>query len=179
MTEPPTQDTVRQGAPVHDNDVGILQRRRIEAAIIAPLYEAMRAEIGEAKAQAILDRVIRGAAIAAAKGFADRTPGGATMESFRQIQELWTRDDALTIEVLTETEDRFDFNVHRCRYAEAYREMGLGAIGHLLSCNRDGAFSEGYNPGLEFKRTQTIMGGAAYCDFRYRMHGRTSVEDEQ
>ncbi len=47
--------------------------------------------------------------------------------------------------------------------------MGLGDIGHLLSCNRDGDFCIGYNPKMELTRTQTIMKGAPYCDFRYRL----------
>jgi hypothetical protein len=50
-----------------------------------------------------------------------------------------------------------------------YRDMGLGEIGHLLSCNRDGDFCIGYNPNMELTRTQTIMKGASHCDFRYRM----------
>jgi hypothetical protein len=46
--------------------------------------------------------------------------------------------------------------------------MGLGEIGHLLSCNRDRAFCEGYDPKLKLERTQTIMQGASHCDFKYR-----------
>ena len=45
--------------------------------------------------------------------------------------------------------------------------MGLGEIGGLLSCNRDGAFCEGYDPKLKLHRSQTIMQGASHCDFRY------------
>jgi L-2-amino-thiazoline-4-carboxylic acid hydrolase len=37
--------------------------------------------------------------------------------------------------------------------------MGLGEIGHLLSCNRDGAFCEGYDPKLKLERTQTHHAG--------------------
>lgn len=152
-----------------EGEIGILARRRIEAAIIAPLYEAMRQEIGEERAQAILDRTIREAAIAAARGFAARTQGGTSLQTFRDLQALWTKDDALTVEVLAATDERFDYDVHRCRYAETYREMGLGHIGHLLSCNRDGVFCQGYDPRIELTRTQTIMGGASHCDFRYRL----------
>ncbi|MFX8852579.1 L-2-amino-thiazoline-4-carboxylic acid hydrolase, partial [Acinetobacter baumannii] len=65
-------------------------------------------------------------------------------------------------------ETHFDFNVVRCRYAEMYRQMGLGEIGPLLSCNRDGAFCDGYDPKLKLTRSQTIMEGASHCDFRYR-----------
>ena len=39
--------------------------------------------------------------------------------------------------------------------------MGLGDIGDILSCNRDGAFYEGYDPRIELTRTQTIMRSTA------------------
>jgi hypothetical protein len=151
-----------------DAELGILERRKIEAAIIAPIYDEMRQSIGEEKARDILRRAIRRAAIGAATEMAARVDGGADLESFKAIQHLWTKDDALTIEVLEDKPGVFDFNVKRCRYAETYRAMGLSDIGDLLSCNRDGAFCEGYDPRIEFKRTQTIMGGASHCDFRYR-----------
>jgi hypothetical protein len=78
-----------------------------------------------------------------------------------------TKGGALEIEVTEETEKTFAFNVTRCRYAETYKAMGLGEIGHLLSCNRDGAFCEGYDPKLKLARSQTIMQGASHCDFKY------------
>jgi hypothetical protein len=46
--------------------------------------------------------------------------------------------------------------------------MGLGKIGHLLSCNRDGTFCQGYDPNISLERKQTIMEGASCCTFRYR-----------
>ncbi|MCB8877995.1 L-2-amino-thiazoline-4-carboxylic acid hydrolase [Acidisoma silvae] len=148
-------------------EMGILQRRKIEAEIIAPIYRTMCDEIGEARAQDILDRAIRQAAIEAGQGFAAKTPGGTSLQTFRELLELWTREDALRIEVIAETEAALHFNVQRCRYAESYRAMGLGEIGHLLSCNRDAAFCIGYDPRLKLTRTQTIMEGASHCDFRY------------
>ncbi len=154
--------------PEREEALGILARRKIEAAVIAPIYDEMRAAFGEARAREVLRRAIRRAAVAAGAEMAANAPGGADLESFKAIQHLWTKDDALTIEVLDDRAGVFDFNVTRCRYAETYRAMGLGAIGDILSCDRDGAFCEGYSPGVALTRTQTIMGGASFCDFRYR-----------
>ena len=151
-----------------DDELGILARRKIEAAIIAPIYDEMRQRLGETQARDILSRAIRRAAIGAGKEFASRAEGAPDLESFKAIQHLWTRDDALTIEVLEDKPGVFDFNVRRCRYAETYRAMGLSEIGDILSCNRDGAFCEGYDPRIKLERTQTIMKGASHCDFRYR-----------
>jgi len=150
-----------------EGEIGILQRRRIEAAIIAPIYAGMVREIGEARAQAILDAAISQAAIDTGRAFAERTEGGTSLRTFQDLQSLWTKDDALEIEVVRATDTHFDYNVHRCRYAETYREMGLGEIGHLLSCNRDGVFCQGYDPRITMERTQTLMEGAEHCDFRY------------
>lgn len=155
--------------PVFDGEIGILARRRIEAGIIAPIYEEMRERLGEEMAQSILDQAIRKAAIAAGQAFAAKTPGGTSLRSFQELQALWTQDDALVIEVVKATDTEFDYNVHRCRYAETYREMGLGKIGHLLSCNRDGVFCTGYDPRITLERPQTIMGGASHCNFRYTL----------
>ena len=158
-----------------NSEPGILARRKIEAAIIKPIYDEMRRSLGEEKARAILSRAIRRAAIDAGTEFASRAKGGADLESFKAILPLWTKDDALTIEVIDDKPGVFDFNVKRCRYAETYHAMGLGDIGDILSCNRDGAFCEGYDPRIELTRTQTIMKGASHCDFRYRSSPKPST----
>ncbi|MEJ6785160.1 L-2-amino-thiazoline-4-carboxylic acid hydrolase [Aminobacter sp. Piv2-1] len=151
-----------------DGEIGILARRKIEAGIIAPIYEVMRERLGEEVAQSILDTAITRAAIAAGKSFAAKTPGGTTLRTFQELQDLWTQDDALVIDVTKATDEEFHYNVKRCRYAETYKEMGLGHIGHLLSCNRDGVFCTGYDPRITLERTQTVMEGASHCDFKYR-----------
>lgn len=161
MTDSVTKTQATEG------ELGILQRRKIEAAIIAPIYEGMVREIGEERAQAILDAAVSQAAIDAGKSFAAKTEGGPNLLTFQALQELWTKDDALEVEVVRATAEHFDYKVHRCRYFETYRDMGLGKIGHLLSCNRDGVFCQGYDPRIELKRTQTLMQGADYCDFKY------------
>ena len=53
--------------------------------------------------------------------------------------------------MLEKSDTRYRFNVTRCKYAEMYRDMGLGEIGHLLSCQRDGTFCEGYDKRLKLE----------------------------
>ena len=153
----------------------ILTRRRIEAAFARGIYEEMAAELGAEAARRILSAAVVKMAKATAAEMAKSAPGGTPdLDSFRAIQPLWTAEDALRIEVVESTPDRFDFNVVRCRYAETYKEMGLAELGAVLSCDRDGAFCEGYDPKLKLTRTQTIMGGASHCDFRYRREPNVS-----
>lgn len=156
-------------------DVSILDQRRIEARFAAQMLKTLEEELGRERARQVLAKAIIGLAHAAGAEFAAAKPGNEHGQSppdlsdLASITPLWQRDDALRIEWLEKTPDRLSFNITRCRYAESYREMGLGEIGDLLSCNRDGEFCKGYNPNIELKRTQTIMKGAAFCDFRYTM----------
>ena len=145
----------------------IIERRRIEAELLKEVYETLKAKLGREAAQELIAESVRRSAIAQAAGFAASTPGGTSLQSFVDIQRHWTAGGALEIETVGRDATHFAFNVTRCRYAEMYREMGLAEIGPLLSCQRDGAFCEGYDPKLTMERTQTIMGGASHCDFRY------------
>ena len=121
------EQSARTDQPERGDDLGVLARRKIEAAVIAPIYDEMRAAFGEERAREVLRKAIRRAAVSAGAEMAAKAPGGATLESFKSILPLWTKDDALTIEVLAEAPGVFDFNFTRCRSGESYRAMGLGS----------------------------------------------------
>ena len=91
------------------------------------------------------------------------------LNHFIKTLQFWTRNDALEIEVIEESDDVLSFNVTRCRYAELYESLGIRDIGTIFSCARDYALIEGFNPDVSLTRTQTIMEGAPFCDFRYRL----------
>ena len=150
----------------------VLVKRRLQAEVLGPVHAEMVKELGAEMAARILDAAIRQSAIAEGGRLASGAPGGQpSMGHFIRLFDRWKEGGALEIEELAADETRFDFNVTRCRYAEMYREMGLGDIGHLLSCNRDGAFVEGYDPAIRLTREQTIMQGAPCCTFRYHKAG--------
>ncbi|NUM48942.1 MAG: L-2-amino-thiazoline-4-carboxylic acid hydrolase [Anaerolineales bacterium] len=146
----------------------MLKRREIEARILAPFVDALASEFDRDRVVAILrDTIIRVAQTQGAE--LARQLGDDSLSAFGDILPAWSKDDALQIEVLDQTPDRFAFNVTRCRYAELYRALGIPELGAVLSCNRDYSLIEGFNPDIELTRTQTLMQGAAYCDFRYRV----------
>ena len=143
----------------------LLQQREIEAGVIAPLFRAFAAEVGEARAREIIGAVIRDLATQA--GCAAAT-GGNDLAHLKRAVSKWTEGGALELTVLRDDEEVLEFDVTRCRFAEMYTRLGLADLGGLLSCARDAAMIEGFNPEIAFQRTQTIMGGASHCDFRYR-----------
>ena len=148
------------------NEIGVLRRREIEARILAPMLQAFAVEFGRERVMEVAKRVIvevareQGRELAAKQGADD-------LRTFAAAKEPWTRSGSLEIDVLKETDGEYHFNVTRCRYAEMYRTLGIPELGALLSCNRDFALGGGFNPRLRLTRTQTIMEGAPYCDFRY------------
>ena len=148
--------------------LAMLERRRIEASILKHVYETLKASHGTETAKRAVADSVRRSAVEQAGQFAADVGGRTSMQTFIDRQELWTRGGALEREVVEQSDTKYRFNVTRCKYAEMYRDMGLGEIGHLLSCQRDGTFCEGYDKRLTLERTQTLMGGATHCDFRYR-----------
>ncbi|TBW40703.1 2-amino-thiazoline-4-carboxylic acid hydrolase [Siculibacillus lacustris] len=147
----------------------IIERRRIEAEILKHVYDVLSAGHGEAVAKATIDAAVSRSAVAQGAKFRAELGRDPDLADFAAILPAWTANDALVIEVHEATPETLSFDVTRCRYAEMYRDMGLGAIGHLLSCNRDGEFCTGYNPAMKLERSETLMQGGKRCDFRYRM----------
>jgi L-2-amino-thiazoline-4-carboxylic acid hydrolase len=148
---------------------GILEKRRAQAEVIKAIYETLKEEFGVDVAQRLIEVSIKRSAISEGHNFASKGAEPPSLASFASLRPLWMIGDALTVEEISSTETEYNYNVTRCKYAEMYKEMGLGEIGHLLSCNRDATFCEGYDPRIKLTRTQTIMQGAAHCDFRYRV----------
>jgi hypothetical protein len=144
----------------------LLEQREVEAAAIAPLYRAFARELGEERARVILAETVgelarqSGCSTAAALG-------GNSLVYLKQAVERWKAGGALELTVLRDDTHAFEFNVTRCRFAEMYRRLGLEDLGPILSCSRDGRMVEGFNPGLGFTRTRTLMEGADHCDFRF------------
>jgi predicted ArsR family transcriptional regulator len=148
------------------NAVGILTRREIEARILAPVIDALGQEFDRDRVVAIVRDVIVSLARAQGQAMAEIRQD-ASLPAFADTLEPWTRDGALEMTVTERTDTRLSFDVTRCRYAEMYRALGIPELGAALSCNRDAALIEGFNPAVRFTRTQTIMQGASHCNFRY------------
>ncbi|MGQ0655856.1 MAG: L-2-amino-thiazoline-4-carboxylic acid hydrolase [Betaproteobacteria bacterium] len=150
-------------------DVPLLEQVQLQAQVLVPLVKALRAELGEERADAIVRKALGelfrtyGEKWWAAQGEGDLGEKGAA--AFR----MFAAGDALQYEVLKKTPQAFEVNVTRCRYAEFYKKLGVPELGFLLTCSADFGLAEGYGPDVKLTRTQTIMQGAGHCDFRYAL----------
>jgi hypothetical protein len=150
------------------NAVGLLNRREIEARILAPLLATLGEEFDPKRVLEITHKVIQELARQQGEQLANSVKKN-DLEHFATIQDSWKKDNAIQFEILELTQKRFTFNVYRCRYAEMYHHLGVSELGKMLSCDRDFALIEGYNPNIRLTRTQTIMEGAEICDFCFEL----------
>lgn len=150
------------------SDIGILKRREIEAGIAGPLIKAFTKELGKEKTLEVVQDVIASLGRESGEMLREVT-SSQSLESLQKGLSLWSQDDALTIDVVDVTPRQLSVNMTRCRYAEMYKRLGLADLGFSLSCARDYALVEGYNPAIKLERTQTIMQGASHCDFRFTL----------
>ena len=147
-------------------EISHLQRRKIEGRVLIPFIEAAREKFGDAATRELVVATIRRLAVADGARWGETY--GRSLDALKAVAEtVWAGGGSLDVEIVAASEDRLDFNVTRCRYAEFYKELGLADLGHLVHCARDHAMIQGFNPDLTLTRTQTVMEGAAHCDFRF------------
>jgi L-2-amino-thiazoline-4-carboxylic acid hydrolase-like protein len=150
-------------------DIPLIEQVKIQAQVLVPLVKALRAELGEERANALVRKALRdvfrryGEKWWRSQG--ERNLGEKVASAF----EMFAAGDALKYDVLRQTPQAFELNVTECRYARFYDRIGAPELGFLLTCSADFSHAEGFGPDVQLTRTQTIMQGASHCDFRYAL----------
>ena len=145
--------------------IGVLMRRETEVRILVPFLQDLYEEFSKEKILNVLEKTIK--EIAKTQGEEFSKEYGNNVDAFLDTLKFWTKDDALEIDVLEKSDSKLSFNVTRCKYAEMYSALGISDLGAVLSCNRDAALIEGFNPKASLDRKETIMSGDKCCTFRY------------
>ena len=150
--------------------ISLLDEVKLQAEVILPVLRAMRAEIGKEKADRIVGDSLRTWARDLYHRIGDSKPGTPR----EKWDAVWAEDmrprigDAVDRDMLKDDGVVREYNITRCQYAEFFRALGEPELGGILLCDSDFHIADVGGASVEFKRTQTIMQGAAYCDFRYR-----------
>ena len=115
-----------------------LQRRRIESRVLIPFIAACREKFGDAATNELVVATIRSLAVEDGARWGEAF--GRDMHALKNVAEtVWAGGGSLDIDMVAAGDDRLDFNVTRCRYAEFYKDLGLPDLGYLVHCNRDHA----------------------------------------
>ena len=145
-----------------------IEKRAIEALAVVPIIQAVAQRIGKEEALAILHEVNEKEAFQRGESLRNHLGHTGNPELVEDVA-TWGLGSMLEMEIIEQTSETYHFNVTRCPYFEKYRELGLVEYGVALSCCRDEPFARGFHPQLKLERSQTIMEGADYCDFRYAL----------
>jgi len=144
--------------------VTVLERRRIEATVLAATHAAIARRWGPEAATDLLAEVVDAQAFAAGQALRREWPEG-TLSAFAAIWDRFAEGGALDLEVVERSPGRLHIRVTRCRYAEFYAESGIGALGGVLSCRRDQALARGYSDRIVLDRPSTLQDGGRCCEF--------------
>lgn len=156
----------------YNKDVSLLQEVKMQAQVLVPVLRALRDELGTEKADELVATSLRDWA----RGVYQKLGAdvaGSPREKFEQVTlaGMPRIGDDIDIEWLEQGPNKMEFNVTGCRYAEFFRELGEPELGAVLLCESDFHIAELGDGEVEFERTQTLMKGANYCDFRYKIKG--------
>ena len=146
----------------------VIEQAKIQAQVLVPLVKALQAELGAARANALVRKTLGDLYRSHSEEFAKAKNETDLGKFVASAFKTYARDNALEYDVLEQTPDAYAIDIRRCRYAEFYRELGEPELGFLLVYTADFAVADGFGGDVKLTRTQTIMQGAPHCDFRYR-----------
>ena len=150
-------------------EVPLLQQREIEIKVLGPVIRAFAEEFGKEKTFEVAGKALKELSRTLGK---EKSLNGGGLENLKEkCISKWNEGGALEVSKKEDSGSVLSFDVIRCEYANLYRDLGFGDIGTLFSCDRDAAFLEGFDPGLELVREKTIMDGDPLCDFCYKKKG--------
>jgi len=142
---------------------------KIQTQVLLPVLRALRADFGRDKANALVRQPLRDWVRSVYHRIGEQKPGDARQKWEGVWDELRPRiGDVVTREFIRDDDEAREYNVTRCRFAEFFKGLGEPELGEILLCDYDYYIAEVGAPAVELTRTQTIMKGASYCDFRYR-----------
>lgn len=156
-----------------DPEVSLLDKTRIQAQVLVPVLRALRAELGNDKADAIVQQALRNWSKQLFAAIGDDIEG-SPRRKWAKMQGALNDVSAKEVEfeILRQDEAALDIDVTRCRFAEFFRALGEPALGALLVCETDFDIASAGKGEVSLDRAQTIMRGAPSCNFRYRFAPR-------
>ena len=151
-------------------DISLLDQVKMQAQVLVPVLKALRAELGEERANRLVINALRAWSREVYLRVGAMMPGSPKDKWAALTAEAFPRIGSdIDVQMLTQEPEAMEFNVTGCRYADFFRQLGEPELGAVLLCEVDDHLAEVGSPEVEFTRTQTLMKGAGYCDFRYRM----------
>jgi predicted ArsR family transcriptional regulator len=156
-----------------DPKVSLLDKTRMQAQVLLPVLRALRAELGNEKANAIVKKALSEWSKQLFAAIGERIDG-SPRRRWATINSVFSELSGKEVEfnILRHDQEALDIDVTRCRFAEFFRSLGEPELGALLICEADFDIASVGEGEVSLERAQTIMGGAPSCTFRYKFAPR-------
>ncbi|SDN71054.1 L-2-amino-thiazoline-4-carboxylic acid hydrolase [Afipia sp. GAS231] len=150
-----------------DVRLSLLDKTRIQAQVLVPLLRALRAELGQEKADAIARQALRdwSQQLFAIGDSLEGSPRRKWAAMHTALADVTERE--VTVEMVRHDEEALEFDVTHCRFAAFFRALGEPELGALLVCATDFDIVQAAGGEVSLAREQTLMQGAPSCTFRY------------
>jgi len=135
---------------------------KIQSRVMIPVIKALEAEFGKEKVYNIVAKAI-------AESYAEFVSKKIPDRNTHPVETIKSFDYPAESEVVEHTDTSYFVNMNKCEIGDYFRKIGEPEIGALMTCGVDFAVEKKLRPNWEFRRTQTLMQGASYCDFRWHL----------
>src|SRR6202162_1780788 len=156
-----------------DPKISLLDKTRIQAQVLVPVLRALRAELGNDKADAIVKQALRDWSRQLFAAIGDGIEG-SPQRKWATIQSVWGEDSGkeVELEIRRDEEAALEIDVTRCRFAEFFRALGEPELGALLICEADFDIVSVGEGAVSRDLAQTLMQGAPRRTLRYKFAPR-------
>ena len=150
--------------------ISFLDEFKCQAAVLVPVLKALRAQLGEERANSLILGALREWSRERIHRQGSQIPGSPLEKWEALMASSGPRigNDADMLLVRDEPNIR-EWHITDCRYADFFLQIGEPELGAVLGCEGDYHATEVGWPEVTFTRTQTIMKGAPYCDCLWRI----------
>ncbi|MCC6764054.1 MAG: L-2-amino-thiazoline-4-carboxylic acid hydrolase [Deltaproteobacteria bacterium] len=151
-------------------EISLLDQVKMQAQVLVPVLRELRAALGVERANALVTKALREWSRDTFLRIGAAKPGTPRERWQTLTEEMMPRIGSdIDMQVRELEPDTMTIDITGCRYADFFRALDEPELGAVLLCESDDHIAEVGGDEVQFTRTQTIMKGAKYCDFRYRM----------
>lgn len=127
------------------------------------LMEELAKVVGRAE---LMEMIKKGKDAIKMKG-AENNPNFKLSEFGNYVKNSEYFNNALTFEIIENTDTLFEIKITRCLWAKTFQEKNAADIGYATICHGDFSGAKAMHPKLHLDRTKTLMQGFDCCHERY------------
>jgi hypothetical protein len=150
-----------------DLKMSSLQRVSMQNRNFIDFIKTLQTELDEEELIRLLEVYSAGVGKRVGEGQAKRSPD-TSFQTFVATFRPPRYANALTHEVVKDSDKVFEIRVTECVWAKVFRDAGLGGrVGQAAICNMDYYWPTAFNKNIKMERDKTLMRGDDYCNHRY------------